>query len=121
MPTYEYECDACEHKFEEFQSMSRQAAEEVPQVQEAEAAPAVRHRGGDHLQGLGLLPDRLPQRIVQERRQGRRAQGGCAEGRHRKSDGAKTDAAKTETAGTDTGGTSGGKSGGEKLQVQKLS
>ena len=22
MPTYEYECDACEHRFEEFQSFS---------------------------------------------------------------------------------------------------
>lgn len=30
MPTYEYECDACAHKFEEFQSMSDKALKKCP-------------------------------------------------------------------------------------------
>jgi putative FmdB family regulatory protein len=30
MPTYEYHCDACEHEFEEFQSMSESALTKCP-------------------------------------------------------------------------------------------
>jgi putative FmdB family regulatory protein len=30
MPTYEYACDACEHQFEEFQSMSEQPLRKCP-------------------------------------------------------------------------------------------
>lgn len=31
MPTYEYVCDACEHEFEEFQSMSAKHLKKCPQ------------------------------------------------------------------------------------------
>jgi putative FmdB family regulatory protein len=31
MPTYEYQCDACEHNFDEFQSMSEPALTKCPQ------------------------------------------------------------------------------------------
>jgi putative FmdB family regulatory protein len=30
MPTYEYQCDACEHQFEEFQSMSDEPLKKCP-------------------------------------------------------------------------------------------
>src|SRR5262249_30092533 len=30
MPTYEYHCDACEHHFDEFQSMSEEALKKCP-------------------------------------------------------------------------------------------
>jgi putative FmdB family regulatory protein len=30
MPTYEYQCDACEHNFDEFQSMSEPALTKCP-------------------------------------------------------------------------------------------
>jgi putative FmdB family regulatory protein len=30
MPTYEYECDACKHRFEQFQSMKDKALEKCP-------------------------------------------------------------------------------------------
>ena len=30
MPTYEYQCDACEHNFDEFQSMSEPALKKCP-------------------------------------------------------------------------------------------
>src|SRR5581483_11938124 len=30
MPTYEYQCDACEHKFEEFQSMKEEPLKKCP-------------------------------------------------------------------------------------------
>ena len=31
MPTYEYECESCQHSFEEFQSMSDKALRKCPQ------------------------------------------------------------------------------------------
>src|SRR5262249_13650935 len=31
MPTYDYQCDACEHKFEEFQSMMDKPLKKCPQ------------------------------------------------------------------------------------------
>jgi putative FmdB family regulatory protein len=31
MPTYEYHCDACEHNFDEFQSMSEEPLKKCPQ------------------------------------------------------------------------------------------
>jgi putative FmdB family regulatory protein len=31
MPTYEYQCDACDHKFEEFQSMKDEPLTKCPQ------------------------------------------------------------------------------------------
>jgi len=31
MPTYEYHCDACEHRFEEFQAMSEEPLKKCPQ------------------------------------------------------------------------------------------
>ena len=31
MPTYDYRCDACEHRFEEFQSMTQKPLRKCPQ------------------------------------------------------------------------------------------
>jgi putative FmdB family regulatory protein len=31
MPTYDYVCDACDHRFEEFQSMSEEALKKCPE------------------------------------------------------------------------------------------
>ncbi|SRR5579885_1416355 len=31
MPTYEYQCDACEHNFDEFQSISEEPLKKCPQ------------------------------------------------------------------------------------------
>ena len=35
MPTYEYQCDACEHNFDEFQSMSEPALKKCPQCKKS--------------------------------------------------------------------------------------
>jgi putative FmdB family regulatory protein len=35
MPTYEYHCDACEHTFDEFQSMSEPALKKCPQCKKS--------------------------------------------------------------------------------------
>lgn len=35
MPTYEYHCDACDHNFDEFQSMSEAPLKKCPQCKKA--------------------------------------------------------------------------------------
>lgn len=35
MPTYEYHCDACQHNFDEFQSMSEPALKKCPQCKKS--------------------------------------------------------------------------------------
>jgi putative FmdB family regulatory protein len=35
MPTYEYQCDACEHNFDEFQSMSEAALKKCPRCKKS--------------------------------------------------------------------------------------
>jgi putative FmdB family regulatory protein len=35
MPTYEYQCDACQHNFDEFQSMSEPALKKCPQCKKS--------------------------------------------------------------------------------------
>ena len=38
MPTYEYECDACKHRFEELQSFSEAPLKKCPLLQEEQIA-----------------------------------------------------------------------------------
>lgn len=48
MPTYEYECRSCNHKFEAFQSMSDEALTDCPQCQESQLRRLI---GG----GMGII------------------------------------------------------------------
>ena len=58
MPTYQYACTACGHQLEAVQSFTDDAADRVPGVP-GQAAQAVLV-GGHRVQGLRLLPHRLP-------------------------------------------------------------
>ena len=70
MPTYDYICDACGHEFETYESITATPRTDCPECKELDAAPKDRRRGGDPFQGIGLLPDRLSERVVQEGRPG---------------------------------------------------
>ena len=71
MPTYDYACEACGKRFEKFQPITAAADPQVPRLRPEQGPPADRARGGGHLQGQRLLPDRLPQRrLPQGRREG---------------------------------------------------
>ena len=73
MPTYDYICDACEHEFEAFESIKADPQTICPECTRGQAPPQDR-RGGRHpLQGVGLLPDRLSERFLQEAGRGRQA------------------------------------------------
>ena len=96
MPTYDYICDACGHEFEAFESIKADPQTVCPECKRSQAPPQDRPRGRDPVQGLGLLPDRLPERFVQESRQGREISSEGA-GASKADGGAKADSGKAST------------------------
>ena len=77
MPLYEYQCDACGHRFEKIQKFSDPLIEECPncgekQVHKLVSSPAIQFKG------TGLVHHRL-----REEKRGGRIQGGRLEGRRR--------------------------------------
>lgn len=58
MPTYEYECEECGHRFDYFQKMSDRLLTECPEWGCSQKAD--RRRIRRHLQGEGLSCHRLP-------------------------------------------------------------
>ena len=66
MPTYDYVCEGLLPCLRAVPVDDRCHKEDLPDVQEEKAPPLDRGRRRDRLQGDRLLPDRLPQRVVQE-------------------------------------------------------
>ena len=67
MPTYDYVCDGCGHAFELFQSMTDSVKKTCPECRKKK----LRRLIGAGVQRIGLLQDRLPERVVQKRRRRR--------------------------------------------------
>lgn len=54
MPTYEYECSACSHKWEEFQPMSAKATRKCPSCKKLKATRLISAGGGLIFKGSGF-------------------------------------------------------------------
>ncbi|MBI1246431.1 zinc ribbon domain-containing protein [bacterium] len=54
MPTYEYECDACHHKFEEFQSISADPLTKCPECKKKKLRRLFSTGGGLLFKGSGF-------------------------------------------------------------------
>ena len=54
MPTYEYECKTCKHRFEEFQSITSESLERCPQCQENALRRLIGKGGGVIFKGSGF-------------------------------------------------------------------
>ncbi len=54
MPTYEYACDACEHKWEEFQSIKAPATQKCPECGKKKARRLISAGGGFLFKGTGF-------------------------------------------------------------------
>jgi putative FmdB family regulatory protein len=54
MPTYEYECDACGHTFEEFQSMSDAALRKCPKCKKMKLQRLIGSGAGIIFKGSGF-------------------------------------------------------------------
>jgi putative FmdB family regulatory protein len=54
MPTYEYECGACEHRFEQYQSMSDKPIKKCPKCGKAKARRVISGGSGVLFKGSGF-------------------------------------------------------------------
>jgi len=54
MPTYEYECQSCGHKFEKFQNMSAQPIKECPKCRKNSAKRLISAGSGIIFKGSGF-------------------------------------------------------------------
>lgn len=54
MPTYEYECGACGHRFEKYQSMTEKAVKKCPQCGKAKAERLISGGAGVLFKGSGF-------------------------------------------------------------------
>ena len=54
MPTYEYECGACGHRFEKYQSMIEKAIKKCPQCGKAKAKRMISGGAGVIFKGSGI-------------------------------------------------------------------
>ncbi len=54
MPTYEYACDACDHKWEEFQSINAPATQKCPECGKKKARRLISAGGGFLFKGTGF-------------------------------------------------------------------
>jgi len=74
MPTYDYLCDNCGHKFEKFQSITARPLRKCPKCHRAAAKTPHRHRCRHYLQRLRFLRNRLQKRKLQRsQEEGRKA------------------------------------------------
>ena len=65
MPTYEYECSACGHRFEKFQSITAEAIRKCPACKRSKARRLIGSGGAILFKGSGFYAGRQGQ--VQER------------------------------------------------------
>ncbi len=54
MPTYEYRCDACDHEWEEFQSITAKPTKECPDCKKQKAKRIISAGGGLIFKGSGF-------------------------------------------------------------------
>ena len=54
MPTYEYRCNACDHKWEEFQSIKVEPTKKCPKCKKAKAERIISAGGGIIFKGSGF-------------------------------------------------------------------
>lgn len=54
MPTYEYACDACDHKWEEFQSIKATPTQKCPECGKKKAKRLISAGGGFLFKGTGF-------------------------------------------------------------------
>ena len=54
MPTYEYECGACGHRFEKFQSMTEKAIKKCPECRKPESQRVISGGAGVLFKGSGF-------------------------------------------------------------------
>lgn len=103
MPTYEYKCEACDHQFEEFQSMTEPALEKCPKCKKKKLRRLFGTGAAILFKGSGFYETDYRSESYKS----------AAKADTESSGAAKSDTAKSDTNGTtDTKGSSKAESGG---------
>ena len=96
MPTYEYACEACGHKFEEFQSIMAKPVKKCPACKKNKVKRLISAGAGFIFKGSGFY---ITDYRSENYKAGEKSASSAAEGpkTDAKSEGTKSDAPKTET------------------------
>ena len=98
MPTYEYRCDACDNKWEEFQSIKAEPTKKCPKCKKAKAARIISAGGGIIFKGSGFY--QTDYRSESYKKGAEAAKKASDTSTATTSDSAKTDSGKTESKAT---------------------
>jgi putative FmdB family regulatory protein len=113
MPTYEYECQKCDHHFELFKSIKDESAKRCPKCK-GRTKRLIGTGAGIIFKGSGFyMTDYRSKNYVEGAKKEKTDSGGGG------SSGEKTDTAKTDTAKTDGVKTDGAKTGSAKMDSPK--
>jgi len=112
MPTYEYECDACEHRFEELQSFSDEPLTKCPQCKKKKLRRLLGTGAAVIFKGSGFYQTDYRSESYKKAAQAEQEAAKPAEATAAESDGT---AGKSDTAGG-TGGEKSGGGGGKKAK-----
>lgn len=100
MPTYEYRCDACGNKWEEFQSIKAEPTKKCPKCKKAKAERIISAGGGIIFKGSGFY--QTDYRSESYKKGAEAAKKASDTSTAASSDSAKTDTGKTESKATPT-------------------
>jgi putative FmdB family regulatory protein len=100
MPTYEYRCDACDNKWEEFQSIKAEPTKKCPKCKKSKAERIISAGGGIIFKGSGFY--QTDYRSESYKKGAEAAKKASDTSTATSSDSAKTDSGKTETKTTPT-------------------
>jgi putative FmdB family regulatory protein len=95
MPTYEYKCDACGHKFEKFQSITAAPIRKCPECGKNKVKRLIGTGAGLIFKGSGFY---ITDYRSDAYKNAAKSESGAPSGDGAKTDGAKTDGAKTDGA-----------------------
>jgi len=112
MPTYEYECDACEHRFEELQSFSDEPLTKCPQCKKKKLRRLLGTGAAVIFKGSGFYQTDYRSESYKKAAQAEQEAAKPAEAKAADSNGT---AGKSDTAGG-TGGEKSGGGGGKKAK-----
>ena len=100
MPTYEYRCDACDNKWEEFQSIKAEPTKKCPKCKKSKAARIISAGGGIIFKGSGFYQTDYRSESYKKGAEAAKKANDTATATT--SDSAKTDSGKTESKATPT-------------------
>lgn len=99
MPTYDYECSACKHKWEEFQSIKAEPTKKCPECKKAKAKRLIGTGAGIIFRGSGFYQTDYRSSSYQKAADADKSASSASESSSSKSD---SSSGKSESKGSDS-------------------